>query len=479
MRGKFSALLLFLQVVFIILYAFFVEYTPSVQKPVNASLVEHDNIDDLYPMYQDVHVMIFIGFGFLMTFLRRYGFGSVGLNMLLSAFVIEWAILMRGCLELTGDKVQVSLESLLNADFACGAVLISFGAVLGVLSPLQLMVMALLEVVVYAVNEYVIIGKLGITDIGGSMVIHAFGAYFGLGVSVFHWRKELAKAHPKEESVYHSDIFAMIGTLFLWMYWPSFNGAPAAGTFLGARAAINTVYSLAAAAVASFALSSILDKSGKLSMVHIQNATLAGGVAAGSVANLRLSPVGAILVGTSAGILSVVGYAFITPFMLKTFRLHDTCGVHNLHGMPGVLSAFVSVILARLSTPTIYAGNGELASIFSRATDSPDFFQQQANMQMAGLAVTLGLSIGGGMLTGLLLKIPFLDPVSRDNLFEDFPYWKIDSDEPVNVEEPMNGKNMMVMEEMPKKSKEAAAEEKASLKEQSLDSSPPEQEVVA
>ena len=134
------------------------------------------------------------------------------------------------------------------------------------------------------------------------------------------------------------NIFFYPGTLFLWLFWPSFNGAPAAGTFVGARAVINTVYSLAASAVASFALSSIVDKRGKLSMVsscwfvenlnrfllaqketrmlslqvHVQNATLAGGVAAGAVANLKLGPVGAIILGSAAGILSVIGYVYIT-----------------------------------------------------------------------------------------------------------------------------------------------------------------------
>ena len=37
--------------------------------------------------------MIFVGFGFLMTFMRRYGFGSVGFNFLLSVLTIQWAIL--------------------------------------------------------------------------------------------------------------------------------------------------------------------------------------------------------------------------------------------------------------------------------------------------------------------------------------------------------------------------------------------------
>jgi ammonium transporter Rh len=31
-----------------------------------------------------------------MTFLKRYGYGSVGFNLLLVAFVIQWALIFRG-----------------------------------------------------------------------------------------------------------------------------------------------------------------------------------------------------------------------------------------------------------------------------------------------------------------------------------------------------------------------------------------------
>ena len=42
-----------------------------------------------YPLYQDVHVMIFIGFGFLMTYLGKYGFSAVcALSVLNSAVLI-------------------------------------------------------------------------------------------------------------------------------------------------------------------------------------------------------------------------------------------------------------------------------------------------------------------------------------------------------------------------------------------------------
>lgn len=40
--------------------------------------------------------MMFIGFGFLMVFLKKYSFSSVGLNMLVAALVLQWATLTGG-----------------------------------------------------------------------------------------------------------------------------------------------------------------------------------------------------------------------------------------------------------------------------------------------------------------------------------------------------------------------------------------------
>ncbi len=47
-------------------------------------------------MFQDVHVMIFIGFGFLMTFLKKYGLSAVSLNMLCAVLSLQWATLVIG-----------------------------------------------------------------------------------------------------------------------------------------------------------------------------------------------------------------------------------------------------------------------------------------------------------------------------------------------------------------------------------------------
>ena len=100
---------------------------------------------------------------------------------------------------------------LITSDFAAGAVLITFGAVLGKVSRLQLLVIGVFEIIFYAINENLLVHYLKITDVGGSMVIHMFGAYFGLAVTRMLYKDEHGEENENEGSVYHSDVFAMIG----------------------------------------------------------------------------------------------------------------------------------------------------------------------------------------------------------------------------------------------------------------------------
>ncbi len=48
-----------------------------------------DSVEPYYSMFQDVHAMIFVGFGFLMVFLHRYGYSAVGINFFLSCVAIQ------------------------------------------------------------------------------------------------------------------------------------------------------------------------------------------------------------------------------------------------------------------------------------------------------------------------------------------------------------------------------------------------------
>lgn len=64
--------------------------------------------------------------------------------------------------------------------------------------------------------------------------------------------------------------------------------------------------------VTAFVFSTMMSHEKKLDMVHVQNSTLAGGVAVGTVCNLMIGGHGAILIGILAGSLSVIGYRYIT-----------------------------------------------------------------------------------------------------------------------------------------------------------------------
>lgn len=46
--------------------------------------------------------------------------------------------------------------------------------------------------------------------------------------------------------------------------------------------------------------------------VHIQNSTLAGGVAVGTAAEFMLMPYGSLIVGFCCGVISTLGYIFLT-----------------------------------------------------------------------------------------------------------------------------------------------------------------------
>ncbi len=102
------------------------------------------------------------------------------------------------------------LYSLVTTDFAAAAVLITFGAVLGRASIYQIFVIAFFEIIFYSANEAINVYVFEAADVGGSMIIHSFGAYFGLACSIMLYQSK-AKDHPRNSSVYHSDLFAMIG----------------------------------------------------------------------------------------------------------------------------------------------------------------------------------------------------------------------------------------------------------------------------
>jgi ammonium transporter Rh len=78
------------------------------------------------------------------------------------------------------------LIALINADFGAGSVLIAFGAILGKCNLMQLWVLATIQQVFYCLNSAIATEIFQAADIGGSMIIHTFGAYYGLAACFFY-----------------------------------------------------------------------------------------------------------------------------------------------------------------------------------------------------------------------------------------------------------------------------------------------------
>jgi ammonium transporter Rh len=310
--------------------------------------------------------------------------------------------------------MDMNILTLNNGLEQVAALLISFGAIIGKANPLQLVIMTLLECVFYSFNKSLFLNGSAIdsADAGGTIQIHMFGAYFGLAVSMMLGKPSKS---TEEEISHTNDLFSMLGTLFLFIYWPSFNGGDLVpNSHPQQRACFNTVLSLACATVGTFVTSSYLNSSWKIRPVDIQNATLAGGVAIGAVCNYTLNACDVMSIGLIAGVLSTYGFARIQPMLENSFGLHDTCGIHNLHGMPSIFGGFMSVFVA--------AHKGPLGH------DMPDVFthKDQGGRQFAAILITLVISIPAGILTGYIMRkfqsVSNVEPFSDVAYFEIAPY---------------------------------------------------------
>ncbi|MDT8364486.1 MAG: ammonium transporter [Nitrosomonas sp.] len=326
-----------------------------------------------------IHIlaMLLVGFGFLMVFVRRYGFGAVTGTYLVVAVGLPLYILLRANGIFGHALSPHTLDAILFAELSVAAALIAMGAVLGRLRVFQYALLAFLLVPLYLLNEWIVLDNAfgltsGFQDTAGSIVIHAFGAYFGLAMSIV-LTTQYQRSKPVESDA-TSDRFAMLGSMVLWLFWPSFATALAPLEDMP-RTVANTLLALSGATIATYFLSYKLN-GGKTSMVDMANAALAGGVGIGSVCDI-VSPTSAFGIGLLAGTISVMGYVFLLPLLERKFNLVDTCGVHNLHGLPGLLGGFSALLVV----PGI------------------------ATAQLTGIGITLVIALTGGLVAGLIIKI--------------------------------------------------------------------------
>ncbi|XP_074750618.1 RH-like protein isoform X1 [Strix uralensis] len=388
-RNSVPWLILFLEAVFIVFF-YFSDYDEGISSIP-------------YPDFQDVNHMVIFGFGFFLTFLKRYGFSSTGFNLLIIVLGVQCSVLIQELLLfLPGSKREDDLKRITKATLSLTAVVISTGAVLGKTNPVQLSLMTVVEMVAFHMSKWMHNTFLKISDNGSMMHVHLFGAYFGLAASSRF--SEPLPGSEKNASTPKSDLLSMLGTVFLWVFWPSFNSVLLRDK---SKAIYNTYFALAVSTVTAFMLSALTTKDGKFKMTHIHSAVLAGGVAVGYAACSIKYPWIAMILGLLASVITILGSYCLPRCLNAVLKIHDTSGVHFTFGLPSMLGALAQVVLLVIENWTDIPRLRDLVAIHIWA-----FF------------LTMDVALITGFITGFILNLKLFKTIPVSKYFEDQFYWE-------------------------------------------------------
>ncbi|XP_039710614.1 blood group Rh(CE) polypeptide isoform X2 [Pteropus medius] len=395
--------ILTLEVALILVFLFFTNYD-------NSSKDRKKLMGTYGAVFQDITVMAALGLGFLTSSLWRHGWSSMAFNLFMLALGVQWAVLLDGFLNQSFfRKVVISLSRIQQATMSTMSVLISAGAVLGKTNLGQLAFMTLMEVTVFGTMRMLFRKFFLMEDHISMMHIHVFAAYFGLTVAWCLSKPLAERAEKKDQMAVSPSLFAMLGTLFLWMFWPSFNSALLNSPNERKNAMFNTYYALAVSAVTAISASALAHPQGKINMTHIHNAVLAGGVAVGASCHLIPSPWLAMVVGLMAGLISIGGAKCLPVCFNRVLRIHDTCSVHSTFGLPGLLGGINYIVLMT----------------FRASWTNNPMISYQVLIDTGALSLSMAMGLASGLLTGLLLKLKIWRGATHTaRYFDDQAFWK-------------------------------------------------------
>ena len=216
----------------------------------------------------------------------------------------------------------------------------------------------------------------GFYDFAGSTLVHSVGGWAALvAVALLGARIGKFTKEGKPNAIPgHNIPLAAAGVLILWLGWFGFNGGSvlSADPELTSLTLVTTCLAAAAGGVSSAIFSNFLYKNYDLTMY--MNGVLGGlvGITAGAD---QMGPTDAILIGTIAGVIIVLGVAFI-----DRIKLDDPVGAIAVHLICGVWGTLAVGIF------------GNLAGI------------QQFFIQLAGVSIVGGFSVLSAFIILFILK---------------------------------------------------------------------------
>ena len=345
---------------------------------------------------------------FLMMFIRKFEWG-VALASLLSAAIsfIGFVAIQEFYFDAIWDQALV-----MRGAICAITLVIAIGVFLGTIKMWQYLLVGALFAPSYALVEWFlgefVMNGVGVTDPGGSILVHMVAAYWGLGLAMAV-REKRAFDEPMYTTT-HSVTFVWLGSMVLWVLWPSFVTAllPADQVTWG----LITCYMAGLGSIVSaYLVCQMVQK--KVNPLVYTYALLAGPVAIGSPL-LSVNPWGALLVGLVAGIVSALCFIYLQPWLTSKLGVLDVMGVHNLHGMAGWVGALSIVVITGTLTNAVAAVvaviiclvTGFAGGLLIRVTrgkiaddmlftDDSDFIKSEAPVQALQQTISQEVASGG------------------------------------------------------------------------------------
>ena len=226
------------------------------------------------------------------------------------------------------------------------------------------------------------LAEMGILDYAGGLVVHLTA---GISALVLAAALGPRSGFPEQVDPPHSPALVMIGASMLWVGWFGFNAGSALAANEDAGMAMLVTHISAATASLVWMFIDWL-KFGKPTLVGLVTGTIAG-LASITPASGFVGPIGALIIGGSAGIICYV----LVSVVKNTFKIDDSLDVFAVHGAGGVLG----IILVSFLIDTNMGGVG-----YAEGSDT----SSQLSIQVIGVISVFAWSVLASLIIITIVK---------------------------------------------------------------------------
>ena len=230
----------------------------------------------------------------------------------------------------------------------------------------------------------------GAIDLAGGIVVHATA-----GVSALVLAKMIGprQGFPKQLQPPHSPGLVMIGASLLWVGWFGFNAGSQGGASGAAGMTMLVTHISAATAALVWCLVERI-QTGKTGVVGIATGMVAG-LATITPASGNVGPMGALLIGLSAGVICY----FMCGIVRHKLNIDDSLDVFAVHGVGGILG---TIMVAFLGAEGVLGGLG--LSVKNPETGETYSSMEQLIIQLKSVGITVVWSAVATIIIVTLIK---------------------------------------------------------------------------